>query len=245
MFSQKNCLAILVLILCVVSCQKEQVKPHDRLLAFSDATRHYSLKYNGNQVTAIHVDSGLGAPFIISTYEYSHNYIKAKLHASTGYDHVEYFMRKNVLPLSIVKHKIVNGKDSVVSRTDFYYKNGSDAIDSVVLKNSVRLCFIPVYAGGNITDYYLSLDNKQPIIAGSFLYYPMVNIFKTTHPLLYVYSSPVFEFETFLMPRIFSTNTMKKFNGGTFTYDTDAKGNLSVEDYGPMVYPYRRTYTYE
>ena len=154
-------------------------------------------------------------------------------------------MRKNVLPLSILKHKQIGNKDSVVSRTDFYYKAGSDAIDSVVLKNNTKLCFIPVYAGGNITDYYLSQDNKQPIIAGSFLYYPLVNIFKTTNPLLFVYSSPLFEFETFLMPRIFSTQTMKKFNGGSFIYNTDAKGNLSVEDYGPMVYPYRRTYTYE
>jgi hypothetical protein len=245
MFSQKNCLVILVLVICVISCQKEQVKPQDRLLAFRDANRYYSLKYDGSQVKAIHVDSGLGAPFIISTYEYSHNYIKAKLHASTGYDYVEYFMRKNVLPLAILKHKNINGRDTVVSRTDFYYKNGSDAIDSVVLKNSVKLNFIPVYSGGNITDYYLSQDNKQPVIAGSFLYYPLVNVFKTTNSLLFVYSSPVFEFETFLMPRIFSSQTMKKFNGGSFIYDTDAKGNLSLEDYGPMVYPYRRTYTYE
>lgn len=243
--SQKHCLAILALLACFISCQKEQVKPADRLLAFRDSNRHYTLSYKGSQVTEIKVDSGLGAPFVISTYEYSNNYIKAKLHVSTGYDYVEYFMRKNVLPVSILKHKNFNGKDTVVSRTDFYYKNSSDAIDSVVLRNSVKLCFIPVYSGGNITDYYLSQDNKQPIIAGSFLYYPLVNIFKTTNPLLFVYSSPVFEFETFLMPRIFSSQTMKKFNGGSFIYDTDAKGNLSLEDYGPMVYPYKRTYTYE
>lgn len=245
MFSQKNCLSILVVLFCVIACQKEQVRPQDRLMTFRDASRQYSLHYDGNRVTAIHVDSGPGAPFIVSTYEYSYNYIKATLHASTGYDYVEYFMRKNVFPLTIIKHKNINGKDSVVSRTDFYYRAGTDVIDSVVLKNSVKLCFIPVYAGGNITDYYLSQDNKQPILAGSFLYYPIVNVFKTTNPLLFVYSSPVFEFETFLMPRIFSTQTMKKFNGGSFVYDTDSKGNLSVEDYGPMVYPYRRTYTYE
>jgi hypothetical protein len=245
MLNQRRCLALLALLVCFISCQKEQVRPVDRLLAFRDASRHYSLQYTNNQVTAINIDSGLGAPLIIATYEYSGNYIKAKLHASTGYDYVEYFMKKKVLPLSILKHKNISGKDSIVSRTDFYYKNGSDVIDSVVLKNSVKLCFIPVYAAGNITDYYLSQDNKQPIIAGSFLYYPIVNIFKATNPLLFVYSSPVFEFETFLMPRIFSSQTMSKFNGGSFVYDTDAKGNLSVEDYGPMVYPYRRTYSYE
>lgn len=245
MFIRSNCLSIVVVLFCIFACQKEQVRPQDRLVSFRDATRQYSLKYDGNQVSAIHVDSGPNAPFIIAQYQYSNNYIRASLHASTGYDYVEYFMRKNVLPLSIVKHKFVNGKDSVISRTDFYYKGSQDVIDSVVLKNSTKLCFIPVYSGGNITDYYLSQDNKQPIIAGSFLYYPIVNVFKTTNPLLFVYSSPVFEFETFLMPRIFSSQTMKKFNGGSFNYDTDSKGNLSVEDYGPMVYPYRRTYTYQ
>ena len=245
MFSQTNGLTLLVMLACFIACQKQQDKPAGRLLTFRDTNRHYSLTYDGSRVARINVDSGLGAPFIIASYEYGNNYIRANLHASTGYVHVDYFLKKGTLPVSILKYKILNGKDSIVSRTDFYYKNGSDVIDSVVLKNSVKLCFMPVYDGGNISDFYLSQDNKQPIIAGSFLYYPLVNVFKTTNPLLFVYSSPVFEFETFLMPRIFSSQTMSKFNGGSFTYDTDAKGNLSVEDYGPMVYPYRRTYTYQ
>ncbi len=240
-----RCLCFALVLLVAISCQKEQVKKTDRLVAFRDANRYYSVKYNGDHVSGIHVDSGLNAPFTIATYTYGLNYIRASLHALTGYDHVEYFMKKNVLPVSILKHKKINGVDSVVSRTDFYYKVGSDILDSVVLKNSVKLNFIPVYVNGNITDYYLSQDNKPAILSGSFLYYPIVNIFKTTNPLLYVYSSPVFEFETFLMPRLFSNQTMKKFNGGSFIYDTDSKGNLSLEDYGPMVYPYRRTYVYE
>lgn len=242
---RKSCLSILVLLACFIACQKEQVKKTDRLMSFRDTFRHYSLRYNGSQVSEIHVDSGQGAPFIISSYEYKSNYIKATLHETTGYGFVEYFMKKNVLPVSILKYKAVNGKDSLISRTDFYYRNGTDAIDSVVLKNTVKLCFMPVYNGANISEYYLSQDNKPAVLAGSFLYYPMVNIFKTTNPLLFVYSSPVFEFETFLMPRIFSNQTLSKFNGGAFVYDTDTKGNLSVEDYGPMIYPYRRTYKYE
>lgn len=231
-------------LLLTLSCQKEQSKKQDKLVSFKDANRKYSVHYNGSQVTEIRVDSGLGAPFTIATYSYKDNYIKATLHPSTGYDHVEYFMRKNVLPVSIIKHKIIGGRDSIVSRTDFYYGIGKDVPDSVVLRNSVKLNFIPVYTGGNISDYHLSQNNNPAILSGSFLYYREVNVFKSTNPLLFVYSSPVFEFETFLMPRIFSQQTMKKFNGGSFVYDTDRKGNLAVEDYGSL-YPYRRTYLYE
>lgn len=242
--SPNCCLPVLACLLFILSCQKEQSRTHDRLVSFKDANRKYSVHYEGNRVSAIHVDSGLGAPFIIATYSYKDNYIKATLHPSTGYDHVEYFMRKNILPASILKHRSIGGIDSVISKTEFYYGVGKDLPDSVVLRHSVKLSFIPVYSNGNISDYYLSQDNKPAILSGSFLYYRDINVFKTTNPLLFVYSSPVFEFETFLMPRIFSQQTMKKFNGGSFIYDTDHKGNLAVEDYGSL-YPYRRTYLYE
>lgn len=245
MINQTRCIGLGVLFLTLISCEKQQLFQQSRLMSFKDATRSYSLVYEGNKVNSIRVDAGPGAPFTIVNYSYALDYIKATLHPSTGYSYVEYFMRKGVLPAEIVKHRLVNGKDSIISRTSFYYRENSDQIDSVVLKNNSRLSFIPVYAGGNITDYYLAIDKKPPVLSGSFLYYPVVNVFKTTNSLLFVYSSPVFEFETFLMPRIFSEQTMKKFNGGSFKYDTDSKGNLSVEDYGPSVYPYKRIYVYE
>lgn len=241
----KSCLCLALVLMCFLCCQKEQSATMYRLLSFSDATRHYSVGYRGTRVSEIKVDSGAGAPFIIATYQYSNNYIRADLHESTGYAFVEYFFQKGTMPISVIKHKKINERDTIVSRTDFYYKAGTDEIDSVVLKNTNRFCFMPVFSGGNITDYYLSQDNKPKVIAGSFLYYPVANVFKKTNPLLFVYSNPVFEFETFLMPRLFSVQTMSKFNGGSFVYDTDAKGNLSLEDYGANVYPYRRTYIYE
>ncbi|HEX6914126.1 MAG TPA: hypothetical protein VF145_02725, partial [Chitinophagaceae bacterium] len=200
-------LATVMLGIVSSACQKEQVRTTDRLMSFSDANRKYSLVYNGSHVTEMKVDSGAGAPFTIVNYSYSTNYIRATLHPSTGYDYVEYYMRKSVLPVSILKHKKINGIDSVVSRTDFYYPENKDIVDSVVLRTYVKLTFIPVYSGGNVTDYYLRQGNQGAILSGSFLYYPVVNLFKTTNPLLFVYSSPVFEFETFLMPRLFSQLT--------------------------------------
>ncbi len=242
-----HCLIRCLFVFCLLflfACQKEQSRKQDRLVSFKDANRKYSVHYYGNQVSEIRVDSGLGAPFIIAKYSYQDNYIKATLHPSTGYDYVEYFMRKKVLPLSIIKHKNIGGRDTIVSRTDFYYSSGKDVPDSVVLRNTLKYNFMPVYNGGNISDYHLSQNNNPSILSGSFLYYKETNVFRSTNPLLFIYSSPVFEFETFLMPRIFSHQTMKKFNGGSFTYDTDHKGNLAVEDYGAL-YPYRRTYLYE
>ena len=126
-------------LLLTLSCQKEQSKKQDKLVSFKDANRKYSVHYNGSQVTEIRVDSGLGAPFTIATYSYKDNYIKATLHPSTGYDHVEYFMRKNVLPVSIIKHKIIGGRDSIVSRTDFYYGIGKD-VPGHTVERRLQLC---------------------------------------------------------------------------------------------------------
>lgn len=245
MINLTRCLIFAASLAFIASCEKQTLDTQGKLISFKDATRSYSLRYEGSKVTHIRVDSGASAPFIIASYSYSPDYIKATLHPSTGYTYVEYYLKKGVLPLNIVKHKDAGGVDKIVSRTQFFYKKDSDLLDSVVLTNSSRLTFIPIYSGGNISDYYLAIDNRPPVLSGSFLYYPVINVFRTTNPLLYVYSSPVFEFESFLMPRIFSQQTMKKFNGGSFRYDTDSKGNLAVEDYGPSVYPYKRIYTYE
>lgn len=238
-----RCLCCFVLVgILFFSCQKEQAGL-PKLVSFSDADHKYSLSYNGNQVNEINVDSGAGAPYIIARYSYSRNFIRADLHAGTGYTYIDYFMKNTTQPLSIRKHKNVAGVDSVVSRVDFYYAV-TGILDSVTLQNGSHYNFIPVYAAGNITDYYISDEYGPPVLSGSFLYYPISNVFKSTNPLLFIYSSPVFQFETFLLPRLFSGSTMKKFNGGSFVYNTDAKGNLSLEDYG-AIYPYKRTYLYK
>jgi hypothetical protein len=231
------------LVLCLIfSCEKEQ-SGMSQLVAFSDNSNKYSITYAGNFISQIKVDSGAGAPYIIANYSYGNNFIRADLHSNTGYSHIDYAMKNASLPLSIKKYKLYNGKDSLVSSVNFYYREGSDFIDSVVLDANTHYNFIPQYSGTNITDYYVCTEYGPPVLSGSFLYYPITNVFRSTNPLLFIYSSPVFQFEAFLLPRLFSGSTLKKFNGGTFTYDTDRKGNLSVEDYGSF-YPYKRLYIY-
>jgi hypothetical protein len=231
--------------LLIFSCQREHDGYRGKLVSFRDSDNLYRLEYNGNRVTEIHVDSGVGAPYLLSSYTYAADYVKASLHPSSGYSYVEYFLKNSVFPLTIKKYKNFSGKDSLVNRVDFYYRPGGMALDSVILQNSMHLKFIPVYNGSNISDYLVSQNGGPAILSGSFLYYPLANIFKTTNPLLFIYSKPVFDFEVFMLPRIYSAETLKKFNGGTFNYGTDAKGNLALEDYGPSVFPFRRTYTYK
>jgi len=229
-------------VLVISSCQKEyEIK--GKLTTFSDNDYRYSVSYNGNNVNEILVDSGTNAPFIIAKYSYQGNLIRADLHASTGYTHVDYYMKNASLPLRIEKYIASGGSEQLIQRVNFYYRNNSDVPDSVVLDGTTHFRFVPVFNNGNITDYYVSTNNGPEVLSGNFLYYPLENVFRATNPLLFIYSSPVFQFETFLMPRLFSANTLKKFNGGSFVYDTDAKGNLSLEDYG-IFFPYRRLYTY-
>ncbi len=238
-----SCLCFAVALVAIAACEKKQERL-SKLVSFSDNDNKYSVYYNGDFVKQIKVDSGIGAPYIISTYSYSSNFIRADLHSNTGYSHIDYAMKNSSLPLNIKKYKLYNGKDSLVSSVHFYYKNGSDFLDSVVLDATSHYNFIPVYSGTNITDYYVCTEYGPPVLSGSFLYYPLINVFKSTHPLLFIYSSPVFQFETFLLPKLFSGSTLKKFNGGSFTYNTDSKGNLSIEDYGNF-YPYKKVYLYK
>lgn len=235
-----RCLCATLLLL--VACQKEQ-EQIPKLVSFTDPGNKYSVVYNGNSVSEIQVDSGVGAPYTIASYSYTNNFIVADLHPNTGYSKIEYQMKNHFFPLSIKKYKSFAGKDSAVSRVQFYYRAG-DVLDSITLDGTTHYRFVPLYAGGNVTDYYISTENGPEILSGSFLYYPITNVFKTTNPLLFIYSNPVFQFETFLLPRLFSNSTMKKFNGGSFTYNTDARGKLSLEDYG-NTYPYKRTYLYK
>ncbi len=240
--TMNRCLLLACLLCLLYSCEKEQSSV-SQLASFSDNDNKYSVTYNGKYINQIKVDSGAGAPYIIANYSYGNNFIRADLHASTGYTHIDYQMKNASLPLSIKKYKLYNGKDSLVSSVEFYYKNGSDFLDSAVFDATSHYNFIPVYSGTNITDYYVCTEYGPPVLSGSFLYYPITNVFRSTNPLLFIYSSPVFQFEAFLLPRLFSGSTLKKFNGGSFTYDTDKKGNLSLEDYGSF-YPYKRVYNY-
>jgi hypothetical protein len=236
-----RCLCFALVVMIILSCQKEQ-DSLPKLASFSDNNNKYSVYYNGSQVSEINVDSGAGAPYIIAKYSYSQNLIRSTLHANTGYSRIDYYMKNSTLPLNIKKYKNIGGVETMVSKTAFYY-NYTGALDSVTLDAAAHFNFTPVYSGGNISDYYLSTEYGAPVLAGSFLYYPITNVFKATNPLLFIYSSPVFQFETFMLPRLFSSGTMKKFNGGSFVYDTDIKGNLSLEDYG-TTFPYKRTYLY-
>jgi hypothetical protein len=238
-----HCLCFAVMMWAAASCQKEQ-ENIPKLATINDNDHRYRVNYNGNSVSEIAVDSGSGAPYTIATYSYSRNFIRADLNANTGYSHIDYTLKNGTLPLTILKYKSVGAVDVLVSKVNFYYHNSSEILDSVVLDGATHYNFIPVYSSGNISDFYVCTDSGPPVLSGSFLYYPIGNVFKATNPLLFVYSSPVFEFETFLLPRIFSNSTMKKFNGGSFIYDTDAKGRLSLEDYG-ATYPYKRTYLYK
>lgn len=225
------------------ACQKEQTQEHHRLLNFTDKNFKYGVHYKGRTITSITVDSGAQAPYTIASYSYQVGYIRADLHPNTGFSYVEYFLNNNLQPTRIRKYRRTNGADLLSTEVVFHYKAGRP--DSVVLTNTSRFCFIPKYNGNNISDYYLRVDNRAAILSGSFLYYSTANIFTNTNPLLFVYSSPSFEFEAFLLPRLFSQQTLQKFNGGAFVYDLDEKGNLSLEDYGTTIYPYRRTYLYE
>jgi len=236
------CLCFVVVLVAIAACEKKQ-EGLSQLLSFCDNDNKYSVYYEGAFIKQIKVDSGAGAPYVIADYSYSNRFIRADLHSNTGYSHIDYTMKNASLPLEIKKYKLLNGKDSLVSSIHFYYKNGSDFLDSAVLHAASHYNFIPQYSGTNITDYYVCTEYGPPVLSGSFLYYPITNVFRSTNPLLFIYSNPVFQFETFLLPRLFSGSTLKKFNGGSFTYDTDRSGNLSIEDYGSF-YPYKRMYTY-
>jgi hypothetical protein len=237
-----RCLCFALGAILFFACRKEQ-EDLPKLVSFTDNYNKYSIGYNGKQVSEINVDSGAGAPYTIAKYSYGQNLIRAELHPNTGYTRIDYLMKTSTLPLNIRKYKSIGGVETLVSEVNFYY-NVTGALDSVTLDGATHYNFIPVYSAGNITDYYLSVEYAAPVISGSFLYYPLTNVFKSTNPLLFIYSSPVFQFETFMLPRLFSSNTMKKFNGGSFVYDTDTKGNLSLEDYG-TTFPYKRTYVYQ
>lgn len=240
---QSKQIILLLFLWTAFACQK-QFSVDEKLTQFSDNKYRYGVHYNGNTVTEITVDSGASAPFVIAKYSYYNGIIRADLDAATGYSHIDYFMKNASLPTRICKYRMNNTAEKLVQEVNFFYKAGTDQLDSVTLEGNMHYRFVPLYSGGNIADYSISSNYGPEIPSGSFLYYPIANVFKATNPLLFVYSSPVFEFETFLMPRIFSASTLKKFNGGTFIYDTDDKGKLSLEDYGPT-YPYKRTYIYE
>ena len=244
MSSRTTIRAVIVSIL-FFCCQQESHHSLVKLSSFTDSKFRYRIQYERNYIKEIHIDSGTAFPYKLATYTYSNNYIRADLHPSTGYSYVEYFLKNRSLPVSIRKHMFSGGTDTIISRVDFFYSSGGSLPDSVVLQSSSRFNFIPIYRNNNISDYYISTDFGPRILSGSFLYYPEINVFRQTNPLLFVYSNPVFQFESFMLPRIFSAQTIKKFNGGTFLYNTDRKGNLAIEDYGPSVFPYRRVYNYD
>ena len=267
------CLFIFCLCFVLSGCRKTPVtaEPVYKMLGFSDSTHKYACKYLNDQISEIYFTDTMGKitskAVLRNTYTYQTNYVKAVFANNPSQTYVEYFLNDSSLPLKILVHNTIAGKDSLVKQKLFFYHGDSKTVlDSVLYtkakENTYRI--IPTYIDGNLFECHTYQGTYRPayIHYCQFKYLSTANLMRSPNQLLYIYNDPELVEENFYLCNLFSPKAMDYFlvNGyvsmgndsytsvpqgaGFSNISTNSRKQLTTEQYAGL-FPYLRNYIYE
>ncbi|MDQ3845639.1 MAG: hypothetical protein M3342_16760 [Bacteroidota bacterium] len=243
---------VVVASISALSCKKrEHINNSKNLLSgYKDSLSRYNVTYTNGRINTL-----LRNGVFYYSFEYKDNYVKA----SEQQAYIEYFLNNSGLPLRIIRKYGVSNVDE----THFYYKTGTNILDSVVSNNSYDWLAIYdkysfLYNGGNIEQVIKSSFYRNGTVSKdtfSYTYNPTPNIFRHTDPLLYIYVNPgfamyYFQNLLFYFPKVFSAATFNTYSfpegtrrrHGKLNYILNSKGKITKEWYDGWGHPYEYYY---
>ncbi len=267
------CLVLYSLCFLFGGCRKSTppAEPVYKMLGFSDSTHKYACKYLNDQISEIYFTDTMGKitskAVLRNTYTYQTNYVKAVFYNNALQTYVEYFLNDSSLPVKILVHNTINGKDSLVKQKFFFYHGDSRTqLDSILYSkaNEKTYRIIPAYANGNLYECYTYQGTYRPayIRYCQFRYLSTTNLMRSPNQLLFIYNDPELVEENFYLCNLFSPKAVDYFlvngfiNMGNDSYistpqgagfsniSTNSKKQVTTEQYAGL-FPYLRNYLYE
>ncbi len=213
-----------------------------------DSIGIWEYRYSDKRIAEIYTAYPQGGN--LPTHHYAHiEYLGdsiVKISSPDYYNvYVEYFLMNFKLPLRLQYHyEDTAGSPIFKAETDFFYKPGTNLLDSVNVKlfisngyyvhyafeyeNQNISKFIRTHFDFNSTDtpykdtFYFSYDTSTP------------NIFRQTDSLLYIYENPFADFSYYNMllyfPKLFSESTIRKVSRTVYGKTIDAGLNYTLTD---------------
>jgi hypothetical protein len=267
------CLFISCLSIVFSGCRKTPVTadPVYKMLGFSDSTHKYACKYENDRISAIYFTDTIGKitgkAVLRNTYSYQPNYVKAVFNNNTSQTYVEYFLNDSSLPIKILVHNTIGGKDSLVKQKFFFYHGDSKTqLDSILYTKANERTYriIPAYVNGNLLECYTYQGTYRPayIRYCRFTYFSTTNLMRSPNQLLYIYNDPELVEENFYLCNLFSAKALDVFgvmgfislgndsyastagSNGYSNISTNSRKQITTEQYAGT-FPYLRYYIYE
>jgi hypothetical protein len=239
-------IVLAVVITGMISCKKEGIVNGSKgqLMGYKDSLWKFDALYTNGKINSLQDNHNS-----IWSFEYAENYVKATGEQS----YYEYFLNNSkFLPNRIMQHYGQSYKTEI----NFFYKGGTNVLDSVVSTNtwsSLKTKYTFTYNVGNIEQVSAAClypDGTVVKDSFSYTYNSTPNIFQRADPLLYIYVNPQTDLNfhnlLFYFPKVFSVatfNTFSYFQGytrkeGKLNFETNQAGKITREWYTGYGYGY-------